>query len=198
MLFLQISKQLQYGIAPGVSFADRVEETHAFLMLKDPIEVKDFIVLWNLIEESDARTSETRLFPQPFTGNSNLKDFIEIAMMFNRSLFVGVSEVDAVVDDLQVSARNSQAMSDRGIITGVNSKKASKEGVSVDMFTVDPRLQIPCGFVLHDSDAKKSGENRATKVCSVANELRSNGTKVTVTLDRGLEGITQKLRSECV
>ena len=193
---LEIQKQFSYGIAPGVSFSDRLEEIPAFLRAPDAIDQPAFDCLWKLIDERVTEgASKSRLFEPLFTGNAGVKGIIDASMKFNRGLFKGVTQVDAVLDDLQTSARNNQEMADRGIRTGYNPKKASKQGVSYDVFTVDPRLQIVCGMVVQDSDAKAAGVTRAQAVRSFVEGLAREGTTVTTTLDRGMEAISQELAS---
>ena len=191
--FITLNVMFKYEIGPDQYFSQRQELRPDYIQGLDGIDKDDFAVLWSIIDSFDEDTPN-RLFPKEFIGSQRCKRLAEVATNAMMDLFKGAKCVDVATDDLMVGARNKVAMQLAGLVVGYNNRKASSNGITVDIVTACPRLAMVIGFFLSFTDERADGPNRADKIVDCMRRLKGRGLEdVHNTLDRGFESTTRAL-----
>ena len=136
----------------------------------------------------------TPTFLTPFQGSKKVKKLAQLVGSIMQKFVHGVNELHVCLDDLLISAR-SQQMSDNGYSIGMNEKKASGTGHSIDIATLTVRLHLVGGIIVTDASDRRAGLTRTNRIESFFQELKqqSSANRTITFVDRDYENAVPAL-----
>lgn len=186
--FILLKLLLNCRITANRYFRSIQEKQARYSIVPDHIDERDFRVLWKLLDEPDKQDPD-RLFRLEYKSSTRCKRFAEAAAGAIARLIDGIEEADLCLDDSMIQAWNFEEEKRNGFETGFNSRKAARNGVSIDIVTACPRLNMVVGILIHTIDDREKGHFRGTRILDEIRKLRKMR-EVTVTLDRGFEYVS--------
>lgn len=130
--------------------------------------------------------STERLIRKRFSISDRLRNIVAKGSEWLMKLVLGCKQMDITIDDLMLGAKNTADMVAGGFHTVFNIRKADKNGVSFDVITAAPRLNIVVGFIVG-----ATGDTTRQKEQLIVNSVKgltTKGTRVHATVDRGFDG----------
>ena len=181
---IQLQSILVEEVAPSKYFSDLADDSERYARPKDAIFAEDFLALWRILDEAPVQSGE---FHVPFQGDARVKAIAMTASSAMMRLVKDTSWLNVCLDDLMIAARSAD-MSNGGWSIGMNEKKASGTGHSIDVLTATNRLHLVVSLIITDSVDKRTGNTRQIQIKQALQDLKSiTGGKILTRVDRGYE-----------